>query len=49
MTKELNEDLEIIENYVEWKNSGHPDLAKWGKENNRTVGYNLTRTYYYEK
>lgn len=48
-TKELNEDLEIIENYVEWKNSGHTDFAKWGKENNKKVGYNLTRTYYYEK
>lgn len=48
-TKEFDEDLKIIENYIDWKNSEHPDLAKWGKENNKTVGYNLTRTYYYEK
>ncbi len=48
-TKVLNEDLEIVENYVEWKKSSHSDFAKWGKENNRIVSYNLTRTYYYEK
>ena len=48
-TKELDEDLEIIKNYLDWKTSEHPDLSNWGKENNRTVGYNLTRTYYYEK
>lgn len=48
-TGELNEDLEIIENYMDWKKSGHPDFAKWGKENNKIVGYNLTRTYYYER
>ena len=47
-TRELSEDLEIIRNYLDWKSSGHPDLAKWGEKNNRTVGYNLTRTYYYE-
>ena len=48
-TYKLNEDLEIIENYLEWAKSGHPDFANWGKENNKKVGYNLTRTYYYEK
>ncbi|NMM50776.1 hypothetical protein [Marinigracilibium pacificum] len=48
-TKQLGIDLEIIENYLEWKKSGHPDLASWGKENNKTVGYHLTRAYYFEK
>ena len=27
---------------------GHTDFAKWGEKNNKKVGYNLTRTYYYE-
>ncbi len=48
-TKELNEDLEIIQNYVEWKKSGHSDFEEWGKENKKRVGYNLTRVYYYKK
>ncbi|WP_340201774.1 hypothetical protein [Ascidiimonas sp. W6] len=40
--KELKEDLEIVENYIAWKKSGHQNLAKWGKENHKIVGYNLT-------
>ncbi len=48
-TKELNEDLEIIQNYIEWENSECSDFEKWGKENRKRVGYNLTRVYYYEK
>ncbi len=48
-TKELNEDLEIIQNYVKWKKSGHSDFEEWGKENKKRVGYNLTRVYYYKK
>ncbi len=48
-TKELSEDFEIIQNYVEWKKSGHSDFEEWGKENEKRVGYNVTRVYYYEK
>lgn len=44
--KELEEDLEIVENYIAWKESGHPSLEKWGKENMKTVSYNITRVYY---
>lgn len=47
--KELDEDLELVKNYLEWKASGHPDLKKWGIENNRKVGYRLSRSYYYKK
>ncbi len=47
-TKELNQDLEIIQNYIEWIKSKHLDFEKWGKENEKRVGYNLTRVYYYE-
>ncbi len=45
-TKELNEDLEIINNYIEWTKSKHLDFEEWGKENKKRVGYNLTTIYY---
>ena len=48
-TDTLNEDLELIKNYKEWKNSGHPDLEKWGEENNKIVSYRLSRTYYFDE
>jgi len=48
-TRELEEDLELVRNYIDWKSSGHPDFAKWGQENKKQTGYGLTRTYYYEK
>lgn len=48
-TKELEEDLELVKNYIDWKNSRHPNFEKWGQENNKKTGYNLTRTYYYDK
>jgi hypothetical protein len=48
-TKELEEDLELVRNYIDWKTSGHSDFEKWGQENNKKTGYGLTRTYYYEK
>lgn len=34
-TKELNEDLGMVKNYLDWKKSGHPNFAKWGQENNK--------------
>ncbi len=46
---EIEEDVEIVMNYRDWKESGHPDLEKWAKENNRQVGYKMSRTYYYKK
>lgn len=48
-TQEVEEDLELVRNYVEWKDSGHPDLARWGKEQHKRVSYNGGATYYYEK
>jgi hypothetical protein len=48
-TTELEEDLELVRNYIDWKTSGHPNFEKWGQENKRLTGYGLTRTYYYEK
>lgn len=47
-TSGLEEDLEIIKHYIEWKQSGHPNLEQWGKENNKRVSYRLTRTNYNE-
>lgn len=46
-TKEIEEELELIKNYIDWKKSGHPNFNKWGEENNKSIGYGLTRTYYY--
>ena len=48
-SRELEEDLELVQNYIKWEQSGHPDLEQWGKENNKNVSYGLTRTYYYNK
>lgn len=48
-TKELEQDLELVKNYVEWKQSEHPDLERWGEENNKIVSYRLARAYYYER
>lgn len=46
---ELDEDLELVYNYIDWKNSGHPNLEAWGKEQNKKVSYNITRLYYDDK
>lgn len=48
-TKEAEEDLELVRNYIEWKNSGQTDFEKWGQENKKRTGYGIQRTYYYEK
>jgi hypothetical protein len=48
-TRELEEDLELVRNYVEWKQSGHADLEQWGKEKNKIVSYRIARAYYYER
>jgi hypothetical protein len=48
-TKELEQDLELVKNYVEWKQSGHSDLAQWGEEKNKIVSYRIARAYYYER
>ncbi len=48
-TKELEEDLELVRNYIDWKNSEHPDFKKWGQENNKRTGNGLITVYYNEK
>lgn len=45
-TNELEEDLELIRNYIDWQNSGHSVFEEWGKENKRLTGYGITRVYY---
>jgi len=37
--KELEEDEELVRNYIQWENSGHADFKLWGMENNKKVGY----------
>jgi hypothetical protein len=48
-TKEAEEDLELVCNYIEWKTSGQEDFEKWGQANKKRTGYGIQRTYYYEK
>ncbi len=48
-TKKLEEALDLVRNYIDWKTSGHPDFEKWGQENNKQTGNGYTGTYYYEK
>lgn len=45
-TKELEEDVELVRNYIDWKTSGHADFEKWGKENNKRTGHGLITVYY---
>ncbi len=47
--KELEEDLELVRNYIEWKTSGHNDFEKWGIEKSKRTTYGLTRVYYNEE
>lgn len=46
--KELEEYAELIQNYADWKESGHLNLEKWGEENKKLVSYGISRAYYYE-
>lgn len=48
-TNRLEKDLELVRNYIAWKTSGHPDLEKWGQENNKRVSSDANDAYYYEK
>jgi hypothetical protein len=48
-TQELEDDLELVHNYVAWKSSGHPNLVQWGKEYKMRVSYDGGPTYYYQK
>lgn len=41
---ELDEDLELINNYIKWKESEQSDFDKWGEENKKTTGYNSIRS-----
>lgn len=45
-TNYLEEDLEFVRNYIEWKVSQHSNFEKWGQENNKKTDYGIT-TYYY--
>lgn len=47
-TKELEEDLELVKNYIDWKTSGHSDFEKWGQENKKRTN-NGTLTIYYNQ
>lgn len=47
--KKFENNLELVQNYVQWQESGHPDLAQWGQENHKRVIYEGGGTYYYEK
>ena len=48
-TKEAEEDLELVRNYIAWEISGQSDFEKWGEENKKRTRYGIQRTYYYEK
>jgi hypothetical protein len=48
-TDELESDLELVRNYIAWKESGHPNLVQWGAEQGKRVAYNGGATYYYER
>lgn len=39
LTNELEEDLELVRNYVEWTDSGSSSFVTWGQETNKKVGY----------
>ncbi|MDR1701369.1 MAG: hypothetical protein LBR56_01180 [Sporomusaceae bacterium] len=45
---ELDDCAKLVINYAEWKASGHPDLIKWGKENQKCVSSG-SAAYYYTK
>lgn len=47
--RDLEDDLELIRNYIAWKKSGHANLKLWGDENNKLVTYGIGRVYYYSK
>ena len=47
-TDELESDLELVRNYVAWKESGHPNLRQWGQEQHKRVTYALGATYSYQ-
>lgn len=48
-TQVLEEDLELVRNYVPWKASRHPDLTQWGAEQGKRVSYDEGAIYYYER
>ncbi len=48
-TKELDEDLKLVKNYIEWRTTGTNDFEKWGQQNKKQTRYGITRVYYYEK
>ena len=48
-TKALEAYLELVENYIEWKSSGHSNFEMWGQENNKQTGYGQARSYYFEQ
>ncbi|MDQ7826944.1 MAG: hypothetical protein RDV48_29365 [Candidatus Eremiobacteraeota bacterium] len=46
--KELKGISELIGNYLEWKASGHGNLAVWGREQGKRVDSGV-KAYYYER
>jgi len=39
--KELEEESELVRNYIDWITSGHPDFGQWGKENKKKTAYSI--------
>ena len=45
---EIKEDIVHMENFKEWKDSAHPNLAQWASENKKIIDYNPPREWYNE-
>lgn len=46
--QELEHSLVLVNNYIQWQASDHPDFEQWGKENKLQVDSNV-ETYYYQQ
>lgn len=45
-TRELEEAMILVNHYVKWKASGHPNFEEWGQENNKKVCSGVISVYY---
>jgi hypothetical protein len=48
-TNESEGNLELVQNYIDWKKSGQTDFVQWGKENNKRTGYGIQKMQNYKK
>ncbi len=46
-TKRLESVAELISNYADWVESGHPNLQEWGEKNKKNVSSGV-KIYYYD-